>query len=146
MDTNTFEPEQEAAAPGDFLQQEPHVEVVGTKSSVDLSYERSAEGVSTTRLQTKKLSGTQRKSLARERKMKEGTRTDKKPLRKIPSSQVDAVGSGGRDIKYLTLTRAHRLRKNSNLKNPGTLMCRLGHTRKLLLVSRWQLFTDVILM
>jgi hypothetical protein len=64
MDTNTFEPEREVAAPADLLQQEPHVEVVGSKSSVDLSdEERLAADVSATRLQTKKLSGAQWKRL-----------------------------------------------------------------------------------
>jgi hypothetical protein len=97
MNMNTFEPEQEAAAPAQFLQQEPHVEIVDSKSSVDLSdEERLAAGVSTTRLQTKRLSGVQRKRLTRERKMKEGTWTDKKPPRKTPSSQeMGVVGSSG---------------------------------------------------
>jgi hypothetical protein len=88
MDMNTFEPEQEEAAPADLLRQEPHVEVVRSKSSVDLSdEERLAAGVSMTGLQTKKLSEVQRKGLTRERKMKEGTWMDKKPPRKAPSSQ-----------------------------------------------------------
>jgi hypothetical protein len=39
MDTDTFEPEQEVAAPADLLQQEPHVGVVDSKSSIDLSGE-----------------------------------------------------------------------------------------------------------
>jgi hypothetical protein len=97
MDTSTFEPEQEAAAPADLLQQEPHVEVVGSKSSVDLSdEERLAADVSMTRLQTKKLSGAQWKRLTRERKMEEGTWMDKKPPRKTPSSQeMGAVRSNG---------------------------------------------------
>jgi hypothetical protein len=32
MDTNIFEPEQEAAAPADLLQQEPYVDVVDSSS------------------------------------------------------------------------------------------------------------------
>jgi hypothetical protein len=97
MDTNTFEPEQEAAAPACILQQQLHVEVVDSKSSVDLSdEEKLAVGVSTTRLQTKRLSGAQWKRLTRERKIKEGTWTDKFPPRKTPSSQeMGAVGSSG---------------------------------------------------
>jgi hypothetical protein len=97
MDTNTFEPKQEAAVPADLLQQEPHVEVVGYKPSVGLSdNERLAAGISTTILQTEKLSGLQWKRLTRERKMKEGTWVDKKPPRKIPSSQeMGTAGSSG---------------------------------------------------
>jgi hypothetical protein len=60
MDTNTFEPEQEADAPADLLQQKPHVEAVDSKSSAELTdEEKLAAGVSTARLQTKKLSGAQ---------------------------------------------------------------------------------------
>jgi hypothetical protein len=97
MDTNTFEPEQEVAASADTLQQEPHVEAVDSKSPSGISDEkRLAAGVSTTRLQTKRLSGAQRKRLTRERKMKEGTWKDKKLPRKTPSSQeMCAVGSSG---------------------------------------------------
>jgi hypothetical protein len=73
------------------------VEAVHSKSSVDLSDEkRLAAGVSMTRLQTKRLLGAQQKRLTTERKMKEGTWTDKKPPRKIPSSQeMGVVGSNG---------------------------------------------------
>jgi hypothetical protein len=47
-------------------------------------------------LQTKRLSGAQQKRLTRERKMKEGTLTEKKPPRKTPSSQEKGVvGSSG---------------------------------------------------
>ena len=47
-------------------------------------------------LQTKRLSGAQWKRLTRERKMREGTWTEKKPPRKTPSSQdTGAVGSSG---------------------------------------------------
>jgi uncharacterized protein YciW len=85
MDTNTFEPRQKAAAPADLLQQESHVEVVETQSSVDLSdEERWAAGISMTKLTTKTLSRAQQKRLTRERKMKEGTWIDKKPPRKSP--------------------------------------------------------------
>ena len=48
------------------------------------------------RLQTERLSGVQWKRLIRERKMREGTWTEKKPPRKTPLSQVKgAVGSSG---------------------------------------------------
>jgi hypothetical protein len=97
LDTNISEPEQGAAAPADLLQQEPHVEVVDSKSSVAPSdEERSAAGISTTGLQTKRLSGAQQKRLTRERKMKEGTRRDKKPPRKtLLSQEKGALGSSG---------------------------------------------------
>jgi hypothetical protein len=72
------------------------VEVVHSKPSIDLSdEERLAAGVSTARLQTKRLLGAQRKRLTRERKKKEGTWTDKKPSRKTPSQEMGAVGSSG---------------------------------------------------
>jgi hypothetical protein len=145
LDKNTFEPELEAAAPADLLRQEPHVEVVDSRSSVDLSdEERLAAGVSTTIQQTKRLSGAQRKRLTRERKMKEGTWTDKPP-RKTPSSQeMGAVGSSG------GLKRPH---SDSNTpssekqqpKKPRNTQWKLGRTRKLLLASRWRLFIDVSL-
>jgi len=58
MDTKTFETKQRAAATVDLSQQEPHVEVVDLKSSVASSdEERLAAGISTTGLQTKRLSG-----------------------------------------------------------------------------------------
>jgi len=75
MDTKKSEigTKQEAATTADLLQQEPHVEVVNLKSSVASSDERLAAGISTIGLQTKRLSGAQRKRLTRERKMREGT-------------------------------------------------------------------------
>jgi hypothetical protein len=89
---NTFEPEQEATVPTDLLQNEPPVEIARSKPSIDVSdEERLAAGISMTGLQTKKLSGAQWKRLTRERKMKEGTWSDKKPPRKTPSSQEMGV-------------------------------------------------------
>jgi hypothetical protein len=147
VDTNAFEFEQKAAAPADLLQQEPHVEVVDSKSSLDLSDDdRLAAGVSKTRLQTKRLSGAQWKRLTRESKVKGRTWTDKKPPRKTPSSQeVGAVGSS-EGVRRLHPDSSTPSSENSNKKNPGTLKCKLGRTRKLLLASRLRLFTDVVLM
>jgi hypothetical protein len=73
------------------------VEVVDLKSSVASSdEERLAAGNSTIGMQTKRLSGAQRKRLIRERKMREGTWMEKKTPRKTPSSQdMGAVGSSG---------------------------------------------------
>ena len=97
MDAKIFETEQGAAATADLLQQEPYVEVVDLKSSVASSdEERLAAGVSTIGLQTKRLSGAQWKRNTRERKMREGIGTEKKPLRKTLSCQdKGAVGSSG---------------------------------------------------
>jgi len=64
---------QEAATTADLSQQEPHLEVVNVMLSVVSSdVERMAAGSSKTGLQTKRLSGAQRKRLTRERKMREG--------------------------------------------------------------------------
>jgi hypothetical protein len=113
MDMNVFEPEQGAGVPADLLQQEPHAEVGDSKSSVAPSdEERLAAGISMTRLQTKRLSGAQRKRLTRERK-KEGTWMDKMPPRKTPSSQEKGAVGVQKDP---TLPQAHLLRKNSNQK------------------------------
>jgi hypothetical protein len=87
MDMNEMELEQGANA--DLLQQKPHVEVVEIKTSaVSSDEERLAAGISMIGLQTKRLSGEQRKKLIRERKMREGTWTVEKPPRKTPPSQV----------------------------------------------------------
>jgi hypothetical protein len=99
MDTNISEPEQEAAATADLLQQEPHVKVVDIKSSIASSdEERLAAGISTIGLQTKRLSGAQQKRFTRERKM-ERTWTEKKPPRKTPSSQEKGAVESSRGVK-----------------------------------------------
>jgi hypothetical protein len=100
MDTNISEPKQGAPATADMLQQETHVEVVDIKSSVASSdEERLAAGISTIGLQTNRLSGAQRKRLTRERKMREGTWTEKKPPRKTPSSQEKGAGESSGGVK-----------------------------------------------
>ena len=64
---------QEAATTADLSQQEPHLEVVDMMPSVASSdEERLAVAISTIGLQTKRLSGAQRKRLTQERKMREG--------------------------------------------------------------------------
>jgi hypothetical protein len=50
-------------------------------------------------LQTKRLSGAQRKRLIRERKMMEGTWTEKKPPRKSPSPQDKGTLGSSRGVK-----------------------------------------------
>jgi hypothetical protein len=62
MDTKILDTKQGTATTADLSQHEPHVEVVDLKSSVASSdEERLAASVSTIRLQTKRLSGSQRK-------------------------------------------------------------------------------------
>jgi hypothetical protein len=62
VDTKILDTKQGAATTVDLSPHEPHVEVVDLKSSVVSSdEERLPAGVSTIRLQTKRLSGAQRK-------------------------------------------------------------------------------------
>jgi hypothetical protein len=91
MDTIIDEPEQEAAVAAELLQQDSQAEVVGSKPSVVPSdEERLAAGVPTIRLQTKRLSGAQRKKLINATKMKELEMVENLP-RKTPSSQKKVV-------------------------------------------------------
>jgi hypothetical protein len=72
-----FETKQGAPTTADLSQQEPRVEVVDLIPSVASSDEdRFAAGISRIGLQTKRLSGAQRKRLIRERKLREGTWTE----------------------------------------------------------------------
>jgi hypothetical protein len=98
MDTSIFEIKQGATTSADLLQQKSHVEVIEKKPSVASSdEERLAAGISTIGLQVKRLFGAQQKRLKRERKMREGTWTEKKPPYKTPSPQdKGVVGSSGR--------------------------------------------------
>jgi hypothetical protein len=76
------------------------VQVTDLKSSVASSdAERLAAGISTTGLQTKRLSGAQRKRLTKERKMKEGTWMEKKPPRNTPLSQEKGAGRSSGGVK-----------------------------------------------
>jgi hypothetical protein len=96
------------------------VEVVDLKSSVASSdEERLAAGISTIGLQTKRLSGVQRKSLIRERKMREGTWTEKKHPRKTPSSQDKGVVESSGGVKRVhSDSRTPSLEKQQPKKNP----------------------------
>jgi hypothetical protein len=101
MDTNrNLETKEEAATTADLLQQEPQWKVVNVlPPAASLDGEKLAAGISMIGLQTKRLSGAQRKRLIRERKMKEGTWTEKKPPREATSTQCkDGAGSSG-DVK-----------------------------------------------
>jgi hypothetical protein len=80
-----------------LLKQKPQEEVLESKPSTASSEkEKLAAGISTTGLQTKRLSGAHMKKLVRERKMKEGTWRLEKPKRKIPPSRdKERAGSSG---------------------------------------------------
>jgi len=99
-------------------QQEPHLEVVEVITSVASSdEERLGAGISTIGLQTKRLSGAQRKRLTQERKMREGTWMEKKPPRKTPSTQInDGAGSSGGCEKTPLRPEHTILRKTANKK------------------------------
>jgi hypothetical protein len=96
MNTIVHEPKQGATI-ADLLTQKPQEEVSESKPSTVSSYEEKlAAGISTIGLQAKRLSGAQRKRLLKERKMKDGTWTVKKPKRNTPPSQEKGtVGSSG---------------------------------------------------
>jgi hypothetical protein len=97
MDTNVKELKQGASKIADLLQRNSQDEVLEPKPSTASSdEERLAAGISTIGLQTKKLSGAQRRRFIKERKIKEGIWTEK-PDRKDPPSQDKrmAVSSGG---------------------------------------------------
>jgi hypothetical protein len=114
---------------------EPHVEDTDLKSSVASSdEERLAADITTTGLQTKRLSGPQRKRLTKERNMSEQTWMQKKPPGKTPSQDKGAIGSSGGVKRPHSDWSTPPLEKQQP-KNPGTLKCRLGHIRKLLLAS-----------
>ena len=107
--------------------------------------ERLAAGISTIGLKTKRLPGTERKRLTRERKMRVETWTEKKPQGKAPSTQSkDEVGCSG-GVKGFHSDSSTPPFEEQQIKKLGTLRYRLGRTKKLLLESRWRLFTDATL-
>jgi hypothetical protein len=81
---------QGAATSADLSWQEPHMEVIDPSLE-----ERLAAGISMIGLHTKRLSGAQQRNITRERKMREGTWTERKPPRKTPSSDRSVVGRSG---------------------------------------------------
>ena len=93
MDTKVMEPKQGADTTADLLpQQQPQMKDVEQKLPAAFSdEERLGAGISMIGLQTKRLSGAQRKRLIRERKMREGTWMVEKPSGKTPSSQAKGV-------------------------------------------------------
>src|SRR5215510_16479119 len=97
MGTKISEIESRQGASADLVRKELQMEVTNLKSpTASAEEERLAEGISTIDLQTKRLSGAQRRKLTRERKMREGTWMERKPPRRIPSpSDRSAAGSSG---------------------------------------------------
>ena len=131
------ETKQGAVTTADLSQQEPYVEVVYLMPSVASSdEERLATDISTVGLQTKRLFGVQWKRLIRERKMREGTWTEKKPQRKTPSSQNNDVAGSSGGVKRPHSDSSTPSLEKQQPKKPGTIKCRLDRIRKLLLASR----------
>ena len=95
MDTSKFEIQQGAVNSEDLLQLEPQEEAkVQTTSAVSSDEEKLAAGILTIGLQTKRLSGAQRRKLMKAKKMKEGTWTERKPPRK--TTPLQDKGAEGR--------------------------------------------------
>jgi hypothetical protein len=116
MDTKEIELKQGATA--DLLQQKPHVQVVDSKTSAASSdEERLAAGISTIGMQTKRLSGTQRKKLITEIKM-EGTWTVEKPPRKTLPSQVKGTAGSSGGVKRPHSDSSTPSLKKQQPKNP----------------------------
>jgi hypothetical protein len=102
----------------DLIQQDSLVESVGFESFALPSDEDGlAAGVFTTRLQTSRLSGAQRKKLIKVKKMKEGTWTVEKPTGKTPSSQEKVVAGSSGDVK----------RPHSDSSTPPSTISSLGN-------------------
>jgi hypothetical protein len=96
MDTVIDERERErgAAVAAGVLQKESRREPVGSKPSVVSPIEeRLAAGISTIRLQTKRLMGAQQKKLIKARKAMEGTWTVEKSPSETPSQEKGVAGS-----------------------------------------------------
>jgi hypothetical protein len=74
MDTSTSKTKQGAVNPANLIHQEPQAEVIEQKlSAVSSDEEKLAAGISKIGLQTKRLSGGQRRKLMKEKRMREGT-------------------------------------------------------------------------
>jgi hypothetical protein len=93
--------------------------------------ERLAAGISTIGLQTKRLSGAQRKKLMREKKM-EGTWTVEKLPTKTPSSQSKERARSTGGVKRPHCDSSSPSLGKQQPKKPRSTLLRLGHTRKLL--------------
>jgi hypothetical protein len=133
---DTIEKELKQGATADLLLQKP---------AASSDEERLAAGISMIGLQTKRLSGAQQKKLIRERKIREGTWTDEKPPRKTPPSQVKGTAGSNGGVKRPHSDSSTPFLEKQQPKKPRTPKCRLRHTRKLSLESRWQLFIGTIL-
>jgi hypothetical protein len=85
-------------------------------------------------LQAKRLSGAQTKKLIKERNMKEGTWTEEKPNRKNPPSLDKGKAGSSEGVKR---PHSDSSTPSQEKQQPNKPRCRLEHTRKLLLESRW---------
>jgi hypothetical protein len=138
------EPKQGASTTADLLKQKPQEEVLESKPSTFSSdEEKLAAGISTIGMQASRLSGAQRKKLIRERKMEEGTWMVEKPKRKTPPSQDKGTVGSSWGLKRPHSDLSTPSQEKQQPKKPR---CRLEHTRKLLLESRWRLSIGTILM
>ena len=96
MDTNIKNPKQGASKIADLLQQKPQEEVLQLKPSTASSdEEKLAAGISTIGLQAKRLSGARKRKLIKERKMREGTWTEKPDRKNPPPQDKGKAGSSG---------------------------------------------------
>jgi hypothetical protein len=103
------------------------VEVINIKSSVASSdEERLAAGISTIGLQTPRLFGAHRKRLTKERKMKEGTWTEKKPPRKTPLSQEKGDGRSSGGVKRPHSDSSTPSSETQQPKNPRSTQLQTG--------------------
>jgi hypothetical protein len=122
-----LESRQGATTSADLSWQELHVEVIDPKSSVaSAEEERLAAGVSTIRLHTKRLSGVQWRKLTRERKMMDGTWTERKPPRNTlsPSDRSVVGSSGGVKIPHMDLSTL--MLERQQLKKPRNISVQTG--------------------
>jgi hypothetical protein len=81
------------------IQLHPQMKDVEPKLSTASDEQRLVAGTSAVDLQTRRLSGAQRKRPTRERKMREGTWTAEKPPGKSSSSQVKRMAEGSGSAK-----------------------------------------------
>jgi hypothetical protein len=133
MDSGTLEPKptQGAASSADFSQHDNHAKVIDRKSSaVSFDEERLAVGISTIGLQTKRLSGAQRRKLTTARKMREGPWMEEKPPGKTTLSQDgNVVGSSG-GMKISHLDSCTPSLETQQLKKPSNTQVQTGPHKK----------------
>jgi hypothetical protein len=110
-------------------QPQPQLEVEEPKLSAASPAEESlGAGIPTTGLQTKRLSGSQRKRLTPEREMKEGTWKDKRPPGKTYPSQTKDMAEGSVGMKRPQSDSSTPSRDAQQTKKPRNTQV---HIRKL---------------